>query len=193
MEIVNWKPFTLVDYPGHIACTVFVQGCNLRCGYCFNKKLIEYSNPVIPQEEFFSFLSRRVGLLEGVVLCGGEPLLNSYSDVANFASRVKSYGFKFKLDTNGTFPQKLQMLLWEGFVDYVAMDVKAPKRMYDEVVGVNSGGKVAELVEQSVRIIQRAGVEHQFRTVLIPEVRDRVGEINKWIGEEVSRNEYIEM
>ena len=124
MRVRGLQKLTLLDFPGKMGCTVFLGGCNFRCPFCQNSELIlpggdEYE---IPEEEFFAFLKKRQGMLDGVCITGGEPLVNK--NVDDFARRIKDMGYLVKLDTNGTFPDKMQSLIDAGLVDYVAMDIK---------------------------------------------------------------------
>ena len=123
MNIQGFQKLTMLDFPGHTACTVFTGGCNLRCPFCHNVSLVlaPEAEP-IPEEEIFSYLAKRRGVLDGVAITGGEPLLQK--DIADFCRKVKETGFLVKLDTNGFFPERLEALLREGLVDYVAMDIK---------------------------------------------------------------------
>ena len=141
----------MVDYDGKIACTVFTGGCNLRCPFCHNASLVKNEiAETFPTEEIIAFLKKRVGLLDGVCLTGGEPLLNS--DAADFLAEVKSLGYSVKLDTNGTFPERLKEIVSEKLVDYVAMDVKNTFEKYPETVGI-SGFKV-ENVKKSIEFFK---------------------------------------
>ena len=123
MILGGLQKLTLLDFPGTVACTVFTVGCNLRCPFCHNPALV-FNPPEdmrISEDEFFAFLKKRQGILDGVAITGGEPLL--HADIGEFIARIKSMGFKVKLDTNGTFPDRLEKILAEGNVDYIAMDL----------------------------------------------------------------------
>ena len=122
MVIGGLQKLTLLDFPERVACTVFTYGCNLRCPYCHNASLVVEKPILIKEDEFFSFLNKRVGILDGVCVSGGEPLLNK--DIGTFLKKIKDLGYKVKLDTNGTNPKLLEELIDENLVDYVAMDVK---------------------------------------------------------------------
>ena len=165
MILGGLQKLTLLDFPGTVACTVFTVGCNLRCPFCHNPALVfnppdEYR---ISEDEFFAFLKKRQGILDGVAITGGEPLL--HSDIGEFIAKIKSMGFKVKLDTNGTFPERLEKILSEGNVDYVAMDIKNTFDKYAETVGIKNFD--ADLIRRSIRVIQESGVAHEFRTTVV--------------------------
>ena len=136
MHIHGLQKLAMVDYPGKLAATVFTGGCNLRCPFCHNALLVTRlaETPEIPEREVLDFLSSRKGLLDGVVLTGGEPLLQP--GLADFCAHVRERGFAVKLDTNGSFPDRLRALVSQGLVDYVAMDVKNSPERYGETAGV---------------------------------------------------------
>ena len=136
MRICGLQKLTLLDYPGHTACTVFTGGCNYRCPFCHNAELVLRSGeqPGIPEEEFFALLDKRKGLLDGVAVTGGEPTLQP--DLPDFLRRVREKGYDVKLDTNGTRPEVLKALVREGLVQYAAMDVKNSPARYAETAGV---------------------------------------------------------
>ena len=168
MKICGLQKLALVDYPGKLAATVFTGGCNLRCPFCHNAPLVLRADrePVLPVEEVLTFLRSRRGLLDGVVLSGGEPLLQP--GVEDFARAVKEMGFSFKLDTNGTFPDRLEALIAEGLVDYVAMDIKNCLPKYPKTVGLREFD--TEPVQRSVEILRRGAVDYEFRTTLAREL-----------------------
>lgn len=179
MLICGLQKNTLIDYPGHVACTVFLCKCNLRCPWCYSRELvlpeeIEHQ-PKISEDEFFGFLKERKGLLEGVVICGGEPTV--HQDLSDFIRKIKEMGFLIKLDTNGSNPQMLKKLIKE--VDYVAMDVKVPKERYKEVLGVD-----AKNIDESINILKNSGVDHEFRTTVVPTILEKEDIINiaKWLS-----------
>ena len=168
MVIHGLQKLTLLDYPGHTACTVFTARCNWRCPFCHNASLVlrPEEQPVIDQEEFFSFLNRRRGLLDGVAVTGGEPTLQK--DLPDFLARIKEMGFETKLDTNGTRPDMLRDILDRGLADYVAMDIKAGRPNYPSATGTLRPG--LEAVEESVELLRRSGWEHEFRTTVVREL-----------------------
>ena len=167
MLIGGVQRFSLIDYPGKLSCIVFTQGCNFRCPYCYNRSLVlpEFFEETIEEEEFFSFLSRRKGLLDGVVITGGEPTVQE--DLLRFVERVKSMGFLVKLDTNGSYPELLKLLIDRGLLDYIAMDVKAPLKKYTKVVRVDL---YPDSIVRSVYLIRNSGVDYEFRTTVVREL-----------------------
>lgn len=165
---------TLIDYPGQVAAIVFTKGCNFRCHFCYNPLLVwpdketdekkyEKTYPTVSEDEFFLFLKNRKGKLDGVVITGGEPTLQT--DLAEFIEKVRALGYKIKLDTNGTNSVVLQKLLDKKLLDYVAMDLKAPLEKYSQVV---SAPVNCQEIEKSVKIIITSGLPHEFRTTVVP-------------------------
>ena len=136
MVIQGLQKLTLLDYPGQVACTIFTAGCNFRCPFCHNASLVidTYKNKVITEEEIFSFLKKRQGILDGVCVTGGEPLIQA--GIEDFLGKIKSLGFRVKLDTNGSFPDKLKKIVEAGLVDYVAMDIKNSPENYGKTIGI---------------------------------------------------------
>lgn len=159
--------FTLIDFPGRPAAVVFTQGCNFRCRYCHNPELVypHLFTESVPHEEIMSFLKRRQGTLEGVVVSGGEPTL--FDDLPEFMAEVKKLGYKIKLDTNGSRPAMIHQLIDGGLVDYIAMDLKAPLEKYSQITGIMTN---PEIILQSMDIIRRSGLEYEFRTTYDKEV-----------------------
>lgn len=154
---------SLIDFPHKIAAIVFTQGCNFRCGYCHNAELIEFSlKSKFGYNEFFEFLETRKGKLDGVVITGGEPTLQS--SLREFIVKIKSMGFEVKLDTNGSNPEVLGKLIGENLLDYIAMDIKAPFEKYCEISGVEVN---IENIKKSVELIMNSGVDYEFRTTVI--------------------------
>ena len=168
MYLCGLQKLSMVDYPDKLAATVFAGGCDLRCPFCHNALLVTRlaESPVLPEAEVLEFLSRRKGLLDGVVLSGGEPLLQP--DAADFLEKVRALGFAVKLDTNGCHPEALADILARGLADYVAMDIKNSPEKYPETVGVP--GFDTAPVEESVRLLAGSGVDHEFRTTLVREL-----------------------
>ncbi|WP_297711678.1 anaerobic ribonucleoside-triphosphate reductase activating protein [Dysosmobacter sp.] len=167
MRICGLQKLAMVDFPGKLAATVFTGGCNLRCPFCHNAPLVTHLEEAehFSEEEVLDFLRRRQGLLDGVVLSGGEPLL--HDGVGAFLRKVRDLGFAVKLDTNGCFPDALASLLEEGLLDYVAMDIKNQPEKYPLTVGV-SGFDIAP-VRESVHLLARSGVDYEFRTTAVRE------------------------
>jgi pyruvate formate lyase activating enzyme len=165
------QPVTLVDFPGQVACTVFAQGCNFRCGYCHNGQLIDPLSQAAAnaptEEELLAMLERRRRALDGVVVSGGEPTIQA--GLLSFLEKVKAMGFLVKLDTNGTKPTVLRDALARSLVDYVAMDVKHDPAKYSEITGVSVD--VSQL-EASRDLLISSGVGHEFRTTVLPHFHD---------------------
>ncbi|MBQ8033294.1 MAG: anaerobic ribonucleoside-triphosphate reductase activating protein [Elusimicrobiaceae bacterium] len=169
MKLGGLVKFTLIDFPGTPAAIVFTQGCNFRCRYCHNPELVYphlFTEPM-PQEEVMAFLKRRQGTLEGVVISGGEPTLQS--DLVPFMESIKALGYKIKLDTNGTRPDVLKELIDNKLVDFIAMDLKAPLAKYAAITGVEANSTV---IRQSMDLIVKSGLGYQFRTTYDKEVLD---------------------
>ena len=181
MRINGLQKTTLLDFPGRVACTVFLGGCDLRCPFCHNAGLVldPQDAPEIPEDEFFSFLNKRKGILDGVCLTGGEPLMQK--DTVALIGRIKAMGFPVKLDTNGTYPERLMELTGAGLVDYVAMDIKSSLKNYPKAVGLR--GFDTAPIERSARHIMECGVDYEFRTTagkgLI--AKDDFIEIGEWL------------
>lgn len=169
MPIVRLQRLSLVDYPRNLCAKAFVPGCNFRCPYCVKSALIDgyQGNPLVPESEVLSHLYGVKGYLTGLCLGGGEPTL--HNGILAFLYKVKSLGYRVKLDTNGTRPRRIRKLMEEGVVDYFAMDVKAPLERYPEVV--MSKVDVAS-VEQSIKLLRRGSVDYEFRTTVVPGLVD---------------------
>lgn len=167
MNIAAIVKCSLVDYPGRITTVVFVPGCNLRCFYCHNKELINESTVSIrtTAQEVLVWLKTRQGLLDAVVISGGEPTLQP--NLLDFINEVKQLGFLVKLDTNGTQPFILKTLLSRGILDYVAMDIKAPMEKYNEICGafVDHGA-----IEKSIGLLINGHIDYEFRTTMAPQL-----------------------
>lgn len=165
MIIQGLQKLTLLDFPGHTACTVFTPGCNFRCPFCHNASLVTHidTEPVCTEEAFFSFLKKRQGLLDGVAVTGGEPLLQK--DIAAFLAKIKQAGFAVKLDTNGSRPDVLKEVVGAGLVDYVAMDIKNTIEKYPLTAGVD--GEVLANVEESIDFLLSGAVDYELRTTLV--------------------------
>lgn len=157
MQIGGVQKTSLLDFPDKISAIVFTQGCNFRCGYCHNPELIVLKKEP-SHDGFFEFLETRRGKLDGVVITGGEPCLQK--DLLEFIKRIKNMGFLVKLDTNGSFPDVLEQVM--PYVDYVAMDIKAPVEKYFEIAGYNS-----EKILKSISLIMKNGVDYEFRTTVV--------------------------
>jgi len=178
MKIGGLQKTSLLDYPNHISAIIWTMGCNFRCSYCYNKQLVYENLPIIPENEILSFLEKRKKLLEGVVITGGEPILQE--DLTDFIRKVKSIGYKVKLDTNGSNPKKILSLLDEKLVDYVAMDIKAPKEKYDSICNVKVN--ISD-IDESIRIIRTYASNYEFKTTFVPTLLEKsdIIEICKWL------------
>lgn len=167
MRIDGLQKMTLLDFPGKVACTVFTGGCNFRCPFCHNALLVTElpENPDYTVDEILSFLKKRAGLLDGVAITGGEPLMNP--DIADFIKQIRDLGYSVKLDTNGSYPDRLKSLVGEGIVDYVAMDIKNCKEKYAETVGLKSYD--LSKIEESVDFLKTNAVDYEFRTTVVKE------------------------
>lgn len=171
------EKFTLVDYPGKTACVLYTIGCNFRCPYCHNPELVDETVETrIAEREVFDFLDSRKKMLEGVVITGGEPTIHN-KDLLEFMKKVKEKGFLVKLDSNGTNPDFLEKAISEKIVDYIAMDIKAPLRKYEQVAA-----RPVDLaaIQKSVRLIMSSPVDYEFRTTivkgqLLPEDLEEIG------------------
>ncbi len=155
---------TLTDYPGQIACTLFLAGCNFRCPYCYNIDLVQPSDTgnCVSDQEVLQFLEERKRFLDGICITGGEPLLH-HEKLVPFLERVRTLGFKIKLDTNGSLPKAVDEVVRARIVDYIAMDIKAPLKRYGEVACAKVD---LEAIQASVRLIRSSGVDYEFRTTV---------------------------
>ncbi len=163
MLIKGFQKLTLLDFPGKTACTVFTGGCNFRCPFCHNAGLVtKMDAEIIPESEVFEHLKKRQGILDGIAITGGEPLLQG--DIEEFLRKVRESGFAIKLDTNGSFPEKLESIIENGLCDYVAMDIKNSKEKYPETVGINNFD--ISNIEKSVKILKRGKMPFEFRTTV---------------------------
>jgi len=182
MQIYGFNKTTLLDYPEHVAATVFTGGCNFRCPFCQNGGLVLSPNPDerIEEEEVLSYLKKRQGILEGVCITGGEPTLQQ--DLREFICKVKEMGYLVKLDTNGYRPQVLWNLLQEELLDYVAMDIKASKANYAVAAGVKELD--VSRIEESVGILKSGRVPYEFRTTVVKGIHsiDEFEEIGQFLA-----------
>lgn len=167
MTIEGLQKLTLLDFPGKTACTVFLGGCNFRCPFCHNFDLASRrSAPLMGEDEFLAFLEQRKGLLDGVAITGGEPLLRP--ELPELLRKIKELGYPIKLDTNGSFPDRLRGLVEEGLVDYVAMDVKNAPEHYGETVGFQKLS--LDPIKKSAAYLLSGAVEYEFRTTVVKEL-----------------------
>jgi len=182
MTIGGLQKLTLIDYPGKLAATVFLIGCDFRCPFCYSSELVLpekiKKQSRIPEKEFFNFLRAKQGLLEGVVICGGEPCLNK--DLPKFVKKIKKIGYAVKIDTNGSFPEMLRHLIDKKLIDYVALDIKAPKEKYEKVTG---GRANVKYIERSISLLKENKIDYEFRTTVVPFLLEKedILKIAKWI------------
>ena len=179
--IAGLQKLTLLDFPGKVACTVFLSGCNYRCPFCHNAELFGgKTEEVMTEEAFFAFLRSRKGLLEGVCVSGGEPTLTK--NLPEFLKSIKAMDFAVKLDTNGSCPEILRQLLTENLVDYVAMDVKNGPCRYEETVGFGSFDLAP--TEESLRLLISGSTPYELRTTLVAQLHDEasIEEMGKWLA-----------
>lgn len=204
MKIYGLQKTTLLDYPEHVAATIFTGGCNFRCPFCQNAGLVLMGESVetISEEEVFSHLRKRQGILDGLCITGGEPTLQT--DLREFIERVKELGYAVKLDTNGYRPEVLADLLQRGLLDYAAMDIKASRENYARAVGLEHmerGEETADSIdnaqnrydkpevmigriEESVRLLQNSGIPYEFRTTAVKGLHtvEEFAEIGEWLA-----------
>ena len=168
MNICGYQKTTLLDYPGHVAATIFTGGCNFRCPFCHNCDLIVSSSPAnnISEEEIFMFLKKRKKVLSGVCITGGEPSLQA--DLADFIKKVRELGYKIKLDTNGYRPKVIAELIEQNLLDYIAMDIKAGYSNYSNVSGVPNLS--IDNIKNSIFIIENSAISYEFRTTVVKEL-----------------------
>jgi pyruvate formate lyase activating enzyme len=181
VEIKGIEKFSSRDFPGHISSTVFLGGCTFRCPYCHNSELVLRPETIqtMPVDFFLSYLDGRKGWLEAICLTGGEPLL--HEEVEDLVRVVRERGLLVKLDTNGSFPERLEGLLTAGLLDWVAMDVKAPLERYREVTRSNVD---VESIVRSADILRNSGARHTFRTTVVPGLvgKEDVVKIGEWLN-----------
>ena len=168
MNIQGILKMTLLDYPGKVACTIFTGGCNFRCPFCHNASLPEQFNAPLSLDEIFSFLEKRRGLLDGVCLSGGEPLMQP--DASDFLKRVRDMGYSVKLDTNGFYPEKLKDIVLSGTVDYVAMDIKNSEEKYATTCGLEKIN--FSYIKESIDFLLSGYIPYEFRTTTVKGLHD---------------------
>jgi len=179
MKICGLQKVTTIDYPGEIACIIFLHGCNFRCGFCYNPDLvIVESSGTYSEEGVLNFLRNRIGKLDAVCITGGEPLMTLDFD---FVRKIREMGYKIKIDTNGSFPSSLKEMIDLGLVDYIAMDIKACSENYSKVAGVDVD--VSKICE-SIKLIHDFG-NYEFRTTFVPRFHDveKLKKMGKWLNE----------
>ena len=170
MRIGGYDKLSTVDYPGEMACAIFLVGCNFNCGYCHNPSLISGDGNYIPKEEVMDYLKLRKDMLDAVCISGGEPTCNP--DLKDFIKEIKALGYKVKLDTNGTNPKMLKELVESGLVDYVAMDVKGSLMKYKEIAGAPHLD--LDNIQKSIDLLKSDVVDYEFRTTIVDEFHNEV-------------------
>ena len=182
MNIQGLQKLSLLDFPGKVACTIFTGGCNLRCPFCHNASLVltPQENQPLTEQELLAFLRRRSGILEGICISGGEPLLQV--DLAPLLREIRSLGYAVKLDTNGCFPEQLSALIEQGLLDYVAMDIKNAPQQYAATVGL--AGFDLQPVQESISLLQNSGLEFEFRTTVVRGLHDENSfhQLGQWLS-----------
>ncbi|MBO4473805.1 MAG: anaerobic ribonucleoside-triphosphate reductase activating protein [Clostridiales bacterium] len=180
MKIHGLMKMTLLDFPGKVACTVFLGGCDMRCPFCHNAELLDPEAPAeLDETGLLSFLNKRIGLLDGVVFTGGEPLLRK--DLPELMRKIREMGFAIKLDTNGNHPDRLIEVVEAGLADYVAMDIKNSPDKYGVTIGIPQFD--ISKVKRSVEFLMKGKVPYEFRTTVVSQFHDEesMREIAKWI------------
>lgn len=180
MRIGGFQKMTVLDYPGKIAATVFTYGCNLRCPFCHNASLVVDDSELLSADEILRYLAKRRGILDGVCVSGGEPLLQP--DIESLLRAIRDLGLQVKLDTNGTLPHRLADVTAKGLVDYVAMDIKNAPSRYPETVGCAQVD--LDAVRESASLLMRGNIPYEFRTTVVRELHgdDEIEEIGRWIA-----------
>ncbi len=168
MNISGLQKLSLSDYPGFISAVIFTQGCNFNCDYCQNSSLIPNKKGLMEEEEILDYLKKRKSILDGLVISGGEPTVQK--DLKEFIIKIKEFGYKVKLDTNGSNPKVLKDLLDNNLLDYVAMDIKQDKINYEEVTGYKKYN--FESIKESIKILEESKIDYEFRTTLIKNYHD---------------------
>ena len=181
MIIYGLQKLSLLDFPGKTACTVFTGGCNWHCPFCHNASLVTGLDTVepLPEEEFFAFLKKRQAILDGVCITGGEPLLQP--DIIKFIKKIREYGYSIKLDTNGSFPDKLKEIVNSGLVDYVAMDIKNSPEKYPITTGISDIDMTS--IYESIEFLMSGNVNYEFRTTVVKELHSQTDFeiISEWL------------
>jgi pyruvate formate lyase activating enzyme len=190
MKIGGLQKLSLIDFPGKIAATVFLIGCNFKCPFCQNPELVDSEKikkqPLISEKDFFKFLNERKDFLEGVCITGGEPTI--HKDLVDFIKKIKQKGFLVKLDTNGSNPEVLKKLLKANLLDFIAMDIKTSLGKYEKVYPVKSrnAGAAKQLfnrVKKTIDLIKNSGIDYEFRITIVPGLVEKkdIGEIGHWL------------
>ncbi len=180
MIIGGFQKMTMLDFPGKIACTIFTYGCNLRCPFCHNASLVTDKPEEISKDEILSYLKKRCRVLDGVCITGGEPLMHGES-LYELIREIRSLGLLVKLDTNGAYPDRLEYVIKQGLVDYVAMDIKNSKEKYALTTGLDTLD--ISPFEKSVEILKNSDIDYELRTTIIKEYHtiEDIRKIGEWI------------
>ena len=175
MYLAGMQKLSLLDFPGVVACTLFTPGCNFRCPWCHNAGLVKGETQRVPQDEIIAYLQKRKGLLDGICISGGEPLMTD--QVPAFMEEVKKLGFAVKLDTNGSYPERLRSILAKGLADYVAMDVKNTAARYAETIGLAEAP--VSRIRESISLLKGGKTPYEFRTTVVREFHsaEDIGEV----------------
>jgi len=178
MKIGGFQKTSLLDYPDMISSIVWTVGCNFNCPFCYNTELVHGTAQSISEKQIFDHLKTRKGIVEALVISGGEPFLQKDLDV--FCNKIKKLNLLMKIDTNGSFPDKLKELIEKKLVDYVAVDIKAPKDKYEKLVGVKIDIKK---IQNTIAILQNSNVDYEFKTTFVPKflIKKDILEIAKWL------------
>lgn len=178
MMIKGFVQTSLIDYPGRICSVIFLGGCSFKCGFCHNPEIVNCSSPDIDPEQVMSFLQSKTGWIDSVTITGGEPTI--HAKLPELISKLKLMGLSIKLDTNGSNPVMLKELINRKLIDYIAMDIKAPLRLYDKA----TNSKVnPEVIKKSINLVRGSGIDYEFRTTIIPSLiskKDLI-EICNWL------------
>jgi len=178
MKIGGFQKTTLLDYPEQISSIIWTVGCNFNCPFCYNVDVVKKTAKTISEKEVLAYLEKRKNVIDGLVISGGEPLLQK--DIASFCEKVKKLGYLIKIDTNGTLPENLKELIDKKLVDYIAMDIKAPKKKYADLAGKKLDIKK---IQKSIDLIRNSGLDYEFRTTFVPDMLTKkdIKEIGKWL------------
>jgi len=181
MIVSGMNKLTLIDYPNKTACVIFTQGCNFRCSFCQNSSLLKASNESLIQEkEIIEYLTKRKKLIDGICISGGEPLMQR--DIKEFIKKIKEIGIAVKLDTNGSYPDKLNDLIQENLLDYVAMDIKSDFKNYSKIAEIKNPN--LEKIKKSINVLKKSNIDYEFRTTVVKEFHtfDKLKNICEYIG-----------
>jgi len=180
MNIGGLQKLTLVDYPNKIAATVFLTGCNFKCGFCHNPSLVNFEKDEgqISETNFFNFLKTKQGLIDGICITGGEPTINA--NLPEFIKKIRNLNFSIKLDTNGNNPKMLEELIENKLLNFVAMDIKTSPEKYERAINTKIN---IENIKKSVEMIKKSGIDYEFRTTVVPGIVDKedIEKIGKWL------------